>query len=104
MAGELNTAIKEELYADVYNFGELILEILTNGRQKNGGVTIQNKPNELLLREIYNENEAGSSPSVQEEIKLVYEVSLLCTRSRPSDRPSMDDALKLLSGSKPARK
>ncbi|OMO53246.1 hypothetical protein CCACVL1_28777 [Corchorus capsularis] len=32
------------------------------------------------------------------EVKLVSDVALLCNSSRPSDRPSMEDALKLLSG------
>ncbi|XVF89229.1 hypothetical protein PTKIN_Ptkin19aG0113400 [Pterospermum kingtungense] len=97
--GQFNDAIKEELYMDIYNFGEIILEILTNGRLTNAGPNIQNKPRDVLLREIYNDNEAGSTP-LQEEIKLVVDVALLCTRSRPADRPSMEDALKLLSGLK----
>ncbi|GLT55439.1 hypothetical protein SLA2020_285590 [Shorea laevis] len=40
----------------------------------------------------------------KEEMKLVLEVALLCTRSRPLDRPSTEDALKLQSGLKPQRK
>uniref|UniRef100_A0A5B7AV06 non-specific serine/threonine protein kinase n=1 Tax=Davidia involucrata TaxID=16924 RepID=A0A5B7AV06_DAVIN len=102
--GEFNTAIKEELDMDIYNFGEVILEILTNGRLTNAGGSIHSKPRKVLLREICNENEVGSSNSFQEEIKLVLEVALLCTRSRPSDRPSMEEALKLLTGLKPQRK
>jgi hypothetical protein len=86
---------------DVYNFGEIIVEILTNGKLTDAGTSIHSKPREVLLRDIYNENEADSKPSVQEEIKLVLEVAFLCTRSRTSDRPSMEDALKLLSGLKP---
>ncbi|EEF38874.1 leucine-rich repeat receptor-like protein kinase TDR [Ricinus communis] len=101
----LNSRIKEELYMDIYSFGEIILEILTNGRMANAGGSIQSKPKEVLLREIYNENEASSSSeSMQEEIKQVLEVALLCTRSRPADRPPMEDALKLLSGFRPQRK
>ncbi|XWS26291.1 hypothetical protein CRYUN_Cryun26dG0019300 [Craigia yunnanensis] len=45
-----------------------------------------------------------STNSLREEIKPVVDVALLCTRSRPADRPSMEDALKLLSGSKPQGK
>lgn len=86
---------------DVYNFGEIIVEILTNGKLTNAGTSIHNKPREVLLREIYKENEVDSKTSVIEEIKLVLEVALLCTRSRTSDRPSMEDAVKLLSGLKP---
>ncbi|GMI92526.1 MORE LATERAL GROWTH1 [Hibiscus trionum] len=99
--GQCNEAIKDELYMDIYKFGEIILEILTNGRLTNGGENIQSKPKDVLLREICNENEAtDSTNSLQDEIKLVVDVALLCTRSRPADRPSMEDALKLLSGLK----
>lgn len=103
MSGEFSSAIKEELYKDIYSFGEIILEILTNGRLTNAGASLQGKPRDVLLTDIYSENEVGSSNSIQEEIKLVLEVVFLCTRSRPCDRPSMQDALKLLSGSKPQR-
>jgi len=51
------------------------------------------------LREIYNENEANSGSSLQ-EIKLVLEVALFCTRSRSSEQPSMEDVVKHLSGLK----
>lgn len=96
MLGDFSGAIKEELSKDIYSFGEIILEILTNGRLTNAGATIQGKPREILLTDIDNENEV-----IQEEIKLVLEVAFLCTRIRPCDRPSMEDALKLLSGLKP---
>lgn len=85
---------------DVYKFGEMVLEILSGGRLTNAAASIHSKPWEVLLREIYNENEVTSANSLQ-EIKLVLEVAKLCTRSRSSDRPSMEDALKLLSGLKP---
>ncbi|KAB5552817.1 hypothetical protein DKX38_010128 [Salix brachista] len=98
--GELSSVMKEELCMDTYKFGEIVLEILTNGRLGNSGGSIQSKPKEVLLREIYRENQIGSANAMQEEIKLVFEVALLCMRSRPSDRPSMEDALKLLSGVK----
>lgn len=97
---EYNEAMKEELCMDVYKFGEMILEILSGGRLTNAAASIHSKPWEVLLREIYNENEVTSASSLQ-EIKLVFEVAKLCTRSRSSDRPSMEDALKLLSGLKP---
>ncbi|XP_027338409.1 leucine-rich repeat receptor-like protein kinase TDR [Abrus precatorius] len=96
---ENNEATKEELCMDIYKFGEMILEILTSGRLTNAATGIHSKPWEVLLREIYNENETSSASSLQ-EIKLVLEVAMLCTRSRSSDRPSMEDALKLLSGIK----
>ncbi|KAI4344242.1 hypothetical protein L6164_011490 [Bauhinia variegata] len=86
----------EELHMDVYNFGEIVLEMLTNGRLKNAAASIHSKRKEVLLREIYNENEV----SPMQEVKLVLEVALLCTRSVPCDRPSMEDALKILSGLK----
>lgn len=96
---EYNEAMKEELCMDVYNFGEIILEILTGWRLTNAAASIHRKSQEVLLREIYNDNEVSSTSSLQ-EIKLVLEVAVLCTRSRSSDRPSMEDALKLLSGLK----
>ncbi|TKY73075.1 Leucine-rich repeat receptor protein kinase TDR [Spatholobus suberectus] len=96
---EYDEATKEELCMDIYKFGEMILEILTGGRLTNAGATIHNKPPEVLSREIYNENEASSASSMQ-EIKVVLEVAMLCTRSRSSDRPSIEDVLKLLSGLK----
>lgn len=102
--GEFTTTLKEELYMDTYKFGDIIMEILTSGRLMNAGVSIQSKPKEMLFREIYDENEAGSSESTREEIKMAIEVALLCTRSRPADRPSMEDALKLLSGFRSQRK
>ncbi|GLT25413.1 hypothetical protein SLA2020_005440 [Shorea laevis] len=103
--GQFSDLIKEELYMDVFSFGEMILEILTNGRLTNAGAGIQIKSRDVLLREINKDNEAVATIiSLQEEIKLVLEVALLCTRSRPSDRPSMEDALKLLSGLKPHSK
>lgn len=98
--GEIDRAIKEELYRDIYNFGEVILEILTNGKLSNAATNIQNTSKEVLLREVLYENDVAPSNSVQEEIKLVLEVASLCTRSRSSDRPSMEEALKLLSGLK----
>ncbi|XP_057750041.1 leucine-rich repeat receptor-like protein kinase TDR [Arachis stenosperma] len=97
---EYNEAVKEELRMDVYQFGEMTLEILTGGRLTNAAATIQNKPWHVLLREIYDENEVSSASTMQ-EIKLVLEVAMLCTSSRSNDRPSMDDALKLLPGIKP---
>ncbi|KAK8482592.1 hypothetical protein V6N13_144981 [Hibiscus sabdariffa] len=97
--GQCNEAIKDELYMDTYKFGEKILEILTNGRLINGGENIQSKPKDVVVREMCNENEAtDSNNSLQDEVKQIVDVALLCTRSRPADRPSMEHALKLLSG------
>ncbi|KAJ8768040.1 hypothetical protein K2173_020980 [Erythroxylum novogranatense] len=99
-ADEFNTPMKEELYADIYRFGEIILEILTDGRLTNAGETMQRKPLDLILREVFSDNEAGSSSSIKKEMRLVVQVAICCTRSRPSERPSMEEAVKLLSGSK----
>lgn len=85
---------------DIYNFGELILEVLTNGRLKNAGGSVHANPMVTLLREICHENDIGPSDPIREDIKVVVEVALLCTRSRPVTRPSMEDVLKLLSGLK----
>jgi len=93
---EYNESMEEELSNDVYNFGKMILEILTGGRLTSAAAIIHSKSQETLLREVYNDNEVTSASSM-EEIKLVLEVAMLCTRSRSSDQPSMEDALKLLS-------
>ncbi|XP_077238038.1 leucine-rich repeat transmembrane protein kinase family protein [Tasmannia lanceolata] len=102
--GEIGASVKEEICRDIYSFGEILLEILSNGRLKNGGGIVQSKSREVILQEIYDENEGGDTDALREEIKLVLEVAMLCTRSMPSDRPSMEDALRLLSGLMPHRK
>lgn len=99
----MNAAMKEELYVDIFNFGKIIFQVLSNGSLTNTEESTQNKPVEILLKELYNENEVHSAASEQ-QLKLLVEVALLCTRTRPSDRPSMEDVLKLLSGLKPLRK
>ncbi|XP_030546667.1 leucine-rich repeat receptor-like protein kinase TDR [Rhodamnia argentea] len=99
-----NNATREQLQMDVYNFGEIVLEVLTNGRSANAAGSIRSKPRDVLAREILAENEVSTDRSLQEEIKLVLEVALLCIQSRASDRPSIGDALKLLSELKPPRK
>ncbi|CAN4113159.1 unnamed protein product [Withania somnifera] len=99
-AGEIERAIKDKLHRDIYNFGEVILEILTNRRLSNAASSLQNTSKEVLLREVLDENDIAPSSSIQEEVKLVLEVASSCTRVRPSDRPSMEEALKLVSGLK----
>lgn len=84
---------------DIYNFGNIILEILTNGRTQNVSKSILNKPTEQLLEEICSENEVSPQNSLRKEISLMLEVALLCTRSRSTDQLSMKDVLNLLSGS-----
>lgn len=95
-----------DLNDDIFAFGEVVFEILTNGRRKNGGISIHKTPKNVLLKEVYNDNEvpassSSSSKSIQEEIKLVLDVVLRCTTSKQSDRPSMEDVLKILSELKP---
>ncbi|XP_043701320.1 leucine-rich repeat receptor-like protein kinase TDR [Telopea speciosissima] len=103
-SGDFNSTTKDELCRDIYSFGEVLLEIITNGRLTNGGASIHSTPKDRILKEIYDENEVGAIGELKEETELVLEVALLCTRSRPSDRPSMEDALKLLSGLRPHSK
>ncbi|KAL6532729.1 hypothetical protein OROGR_013689 [Orobanche gracilis] len=95
--GEFGTSIRDELYMDVYNFGELVLEVLTNGTHANASDVTEKKD---FVREVAHEHGIDRSPSCQDEVKSVIEVALLCTRRRLSDRPSMEDVLKMLSGLK----
>lgn len=92
----MNDVIRAEQQKDIYSFGELVLEILTNGKMRNAGRLIQNKANDVLLREVYMENNVSLS-DFEGEVKRVVEVALLCIRSNESDRPCMEDALRFLS-------
>ncbi|GAA0176525.1 hypothetical protein LIER_42091 [Lithospermum erythrorhizon] len=91
------TTIKEQLQMDIYNFGKLILEILTNGRLDIDVATTQNNPRERFVRETLIENDIASSGLLQSAIEQVLEVAFLCIRSSPENRPSMEEVLKLLS-------
>ncbi|KAL3535966.1 hypothetical protein ACH5RR_004427 [Cinchona calisaya] len=97
--GEVTTSTRDQLHKDVYNLGELILEILTDGGLTNADFRMKTTSKDVLLREIFDQNDISPSSSIQEEIKLVFDVALLCI-SRPSDRPSMQDVMQLLSKSK----
>lgn len=90
----MNDIIRAEQQKDIYSFGELVFEILTNGKMRNAGRMIQNKANDVLLREVYMENDVSLSDF--EEVKRVVDVALLCI-SNESDRPCMEDALRFLS-------
>ncbi|KAH6772369.1 Leucine-rich repeat transmembrane protein kinase family protein [Perilla frutescens var. frutescens] len=94
--GGFRTSIRDELDLDVYNFGELILEVLTNGRVGNTSGITQNLQREDLIRQVGDDNGIVPSSSLHKDMKSAVEVALLCTRSRPADRPTMQDALKLL--------
>ncbi|KAL7093365.1 hypothetical protein ACP275_11G036600 [Erythranthe tilingii] len=85
--------IRDELCMDVYNFGELVLEILSNGRVASASEIMETSKLDSFVREV-------ADNSFKEEVNSVIEVVLLCTRSRPFERPSMQEALKLLSGLK----
>lgn len=108
MTGEYKGLTEHDLKDDIFHFGEVVLEILTNGKRKNGGISVHKTPKDVLLKEIYDDNEvsasSSSSKSIQEEIKLVFEVVLRCTSSKQSDRPSMEDVLKILSRFDPKKK
>lgn len=78
---------------------------MTNGGLTNAEVRVKSTSKEaplkeVLLKEIIDQNEISPSSSIEAVIRSALDVALLCTRSRPSDRPSMEDALKLLSGLK----
>lgn len=82
---------------DIYNFGEIIVDVLTNERFTSARESIRIKPKDALLQEICSENGYGPDDPIQEEVKLVLEVALLCTQVRASDRPTAREAMKLLS-------
>ncbi|ESQ44471.1 hypothetical protein EUTSA_v10005775mg [Eutrema salsugineum] len=92
---QMNDVIRAEQQKDIYNFGELILEILANGKLRDAGRLMHNKPKDVLLQEVYAENKV--SDIEKGEVKRVVEVALLCITSNQSDRPCMEDALRFLS-------
>ena len=89
----MNDVIRAEQQKDVYSFGELVLEILSNGKLRDAGRLVHNKPKDVLLREVYAENENG----FEQQVKRVVEVALLCISSNQCDRPCMEDAFRFLS-------
>lgn len=104
LAGELNDVIREQLEMDMYNFGEIILEVLTNGRLAGAGESILDRSKDALLREICIENGLNSNDSIQQDVRSVLEVALLCTQRRTSDRSTARNALMLLLERKSSRK
>ncbi|KAH6761218.1 hypothetical protein C2S51_018167 [Perilla frutescens var. frutescens] len=89
MASGFRTSIRDELDSDVYNLGELILEVLTNGRVRNALGITQNLQREDLIRQVGDDNDIVRSSSLHEDMKSAVEVALLCTSSRPANRPTM---------------
>ncbi|RAL44164.1 hypothetical protein DM860_016410 [Cuscuta australis] len=102
-SGELRVVIKEELlYKDIHNFGQLVMDVLTNGRVSKAEVaSTPTKPNDddALLKKVLRENDIPySNNPIKEEVKRVLDVALFSIRHRASDKPSMqEDPLKLLS-------
>ncbi|KAL9233937.1 hypothetical protein vseg_008869 [Gypsophila vaccaria] len=96
--GQYNALIKEELSTDVCNFGEIILDILTNGRVKNVRKSAQSKTKDSILEDVCKEIGVGSQNPSRKEIDLLLQVALLCINN--TARPTIQDVLKLLSGSK----
>lgn len=77
----------------MYDFGGLILEVLTNGRLANA----QNMPRDVLVREVAEENGIVPSHLSGSELHSFLDVALLCRRSGPL----IQDVVKLLSDLKP---
>ncbi|KAH9622944.1 hypothetical protein KSS87_016691 [Heliosperma pusillum] len=96
--GQYNT-IKEELSTDIFNYGEIILEMLTNGRVNNVRKNAQRKTKDDVLEEVCKVVGVGKQDSLRKEIDLLLQVALLCINSSASDRPSIEVILKLLSTS-----
>ncbi|KAL1207422.1 Leucine-rich repeat receptor-like protein kinase TDR [Cardamine amara subsp. amara] len=94
---QMNHVIRDEQQKDIYSFGELVLEILTNGKMMNAGRLIQNKAKDVLLQQVYMENDVSFSDFKQGQVQRLVEVALLCITSNESHRPCMEDVLRLLS-------
>ncbi|CAA0819958.1 Leucine-rich repeat transmembrane protein kinase family protein [Striga hermonthica] len=93
--GGFGISLCDELHMDVYNFGQLILEVVTGCKLANASDTMKSK-SEDLIAEIARANANFISVLSQDDVKLVVEVALLCMNSRPS----MQDVVKLLTGLK----
>lgn len=95
-AEKMEVQLREEFLNDIYNFGEIVLEILSNGSITYNGKSQLNKPREATLDEIYSYYK-DLSDAQRKEIEVVFQLALKCTRSAPSDRPSMTELLSVLS-------
>lgn len=99
-AEKMEVKLREEFLNDIYNFGEILLEILTNGSMTYNGKSQWNKPREDTPDEIYSYYN-DPSDAQRKEIEVIFQLALKCTRSAPSDRPSMADLLSVLSDLRP---
>ncbi|XP_024974870.1 cysteine-rich receptor-like protein kinase 2 [Cynara cardunculus var. scolymus] len=98
---------------DAYSFGVVVLEIISGRRCTDGienGYVTQN-----LVDYAWNLYENGMhvnliditlepSEYVQEDVKKIIELSLMCTQSPASTRPSMSEVVTLLSDSSPEQR
>ena len=89
--------------ADVYSFGMLLMEMA--GRRKNLNAFAEHSSQIYLPTWIYDqlhdEKEIEMEDATEEEkkmIKKVIIVALWCIQMKPSDRPSMNNVLKMLEG------
>ncbi|GMY21264.1 MDIS1-interacting receptor like kinase 1-like [Fagus crenata] len=90
---EYRYTLKVEEKIDIYNFGVVLLELLTGKR-----------PLDPEFGESVDIVEWIRRKYVQEEMMLVLRLAFLCTAKLPKDRPSMRDVITMLREAKPLRK
>ncbi|XP_024967556.1 cold-responsive protein kinase 1-like isoform X1 [Cynara cardunculus var. scolymus] len=89
--------------ADIYSFGVLLLEIVTGRPNQNKRLPIEEQ---YLLERVWEQYREGELERMvdtsmgkdvdMDEACLYLKIGLLCTQSRPKNRPSMSDALRML--------